>query len=248
MVRVRKLKRPPIAEALVDLRVVPSEGDPIERLSALRDAVASDFTSIQPLQQVQFSLPDLATTGGPVSAGVRLHGYLLKAEGRNRLLQIRRDGLTVNQLPPYPDWAVLRPLALAWLGTYLEHLKPRLIQRVALRYINRIELPSPARVDRYITSFPAPPRGCPKVTTGVWSRISTESSEGGIRAVVTQALEAGSSRDRQTVLFDIDCAREQDAGLEPSDLEAVLEALHDLKNRIFFSSITEAMAKKLDEA
>ena len=61
--------------------------------------------------------------------------------------------------------------------------------------------------------------------------------------IVTQALEPAPDGDHLVVLLDVDAYRDED--LEPQDerIQAIFAALHDLKNRVFFGSITERAAE-----
>jgi uncharacterized protein (TIGR04255 family) len=61
--------------------------------------------------------------------------------------------------------------------------------------------------------------------------------------IVTQALERSVDPDHVVVLLDVDAYR--DVEIEPHDdrVQSILGRLRDLKNRVFFGSITERTAE-----
>lgn len=71
---------------------------------------------------------------------------------RSAIVQVGPDHLSVNCLRPYPGWLQFKPLIERVLGHYQEAAEPSQLISIALRYINRIELP-PAAEKRHIQEF-----------------------------------------------------------------------------------------------
>jgi uncharacterized protein (TIGR04255 family) len=63
----------------------------------------------------------------------------------------------------------------------------------------------------------------------------------GNQASLTRASEAGISADTLSVILDIDAFRAHELLSERSAIEPILETLRNLKNQIFFGSVTEAL-------
>jgi uncharacterized protein (TIGR04255 family) len=62
-------------------------------------------------------------------------------------------------------------------------------------------------------------------------------------AVVTQALEPGKRRDQLSILLDIDVSTSREMEPHARDPIDALGRIHDVKNQIFFGSITERTAE-----
>ncbi len=62
-------------------------------------------------------------------------------QDRTRLAQVGEDLLVANVLRPYPHWEVFRPFILRTLAAYTEAANPEAIEKITLRYIDRITLP-----------------------------------------------------------------------------------------------------------
>lgn len=55
------------------------------------------------------------------------------------VLQLAEDSLSINTLPPYQGWKVMRNDALATWQQVADILQPEVITRIGVRYINQIE-------------------------------------------------------------------------------------------------------------
>jgi uncharacterized protein (TIGR04255 family) len=111
---------------------------------------------------------------------------------------------------------------------------------VALRYVNRIELPEPVNeLGDYFLTAPviAPP--LPQKMSGLFLRLSIPDPKSGATAIVTEATataEPGSGKI--PMIFDIDVFFEGSFGVDSPDMWQKLEGLAILKNELFFGSLT----------
>ena len=55
------------------------------------------------------------------------------------LIQLGQDLLAINHLEPYPTWAYFKPIILDKLEVYQDIAQPEGLERIGLRYINKIE-------------------------------------------------------------------------------------------------------------
>jgi uncharacterized protein (TIGR04255 family) len=70
-------------------------------------------------------------------------------------VQVGQHLLAINHLQPYPTWHEYRPLIEAALNVYREVASPTGIQRIGLRYINRIKFPHPrVDIENYFNFYP----------------------------------------------------------------------------------------------
>jgi uncharacterized protein (TIGR04255 family) len=62
------------------------------------------------------------------------------SEDERSLVQVGAHLLAVNHLKPYPSWSKFLPLIKEEFRAYRDAASPRLLHRVGLQYINRIEI------------------------------------------------------------------------------------------------------------
>jgi uncharacterized protein (TIGR04255 family) len=70
-------------------------------------------------------------------------------------VQVGQHLLAINHLQPYPTWHEYLPLIQTALSAYREVASPKGIQRIGLRYINRIKFPRPrVAIEHYFNFHP----------------------------------------------------------------------------------------------
>jgi uncharacterized protein (TIGR04255 family) len=154
------------------------------------------------------------------------------------------DGFTFNRLKPYTSWEGILPQALELWRIYIEEFAPHIVTRIAVRYINRLSLPAPVlNLSRYLTAPPTVPAGAPQSLRGFLQRVILEDAATGLTAHVTQASERSPKPDTVIILLDIDVHRMAEYSVTDDRLVSTLHALREMKNRIFFASITEEYAE-----
>jgi len=246
MARVRHLSRAPITEALFDLRAELPEAFPVERLKELRGRIGDGYPAMEEQRFFTTKLtfqPSREPTPETTELGVR--GYSFKSRDALTIAQFRRDGFTLNRLKPYTRWSDLLPEARTLWRLYAEFAGIREFTRIATRFINHLKVPAApaAEFDRYLTSAPAAPPGAPRTPVGFLSRVESQDPATGLHAIVTQATEAAPEPGALTIILDIDVYKLGGYGPNDPALDELFEALHRMKNDVFFSAITETTAE-----
>jgi uncharacterized protein (TIGR04255 family) len=147
----------------------------------------------------------------------------------------------VNKLKPYARWESLRDEARTLWEDYVSVARPNVVRRIALRYINRLELPLPITdFKEYVRTAPDIAPGIPQAISGFFLRLEIPHPNG-VLALVTEAIEPVEKRasgDIVPFILDIDVIRQETLSPEAPDLWEKLEELRDVKNEIFFKTIT----------
>lgn len=244
MARIRPLARAPITEALVDLRVQPTDGMTVERLEqALKTRnfgyhrkgpiLRSHFGIVMNLQDVS---PAQRVMGGSTFIGVRLH-----SEDDKYVAQFTTEGFTVSLLEPYESWDALMAEAQRVWPEYRACVAPVSVHQAATRFINNLRLPlKPGeRFERYLTGLPKMPPEYPQTVSSFLQRFVVQDDACGATAIVTQALEQVPQTPPVPVILDIDVFRE--ARFPPDTMQVwdYLAELRALENRLFFGALTE---------
>jgi uncharacterized protein (TIGR04255 family) len=172
------------------------------------------------------------------------HGQRFKSEDGTEIVQFRIDGFTYNRLKPYPGWDAFFPQALDLWRLYVATTAPEAVTRMAVRYINHLELPAlPDDLSRFLTAPPTLPEAIPGRITGFRNRVSVHDTQAGLSAHLTQACDPNPEPGALTVTLDVDAYKPLTSEIGDNELVAMFGALHDFKNALFFGSITEATAE-----
>lgn len=170
----------------------------------------------------------------------KLVGKRVDYPSRNQVVQLRGDGFSFSQLPPYETFELALGDALRVWEQYAEVLRSPLIYRLTVRFINALTLPLPiVAFQDYLISAPTIPHGLPNTLASFLTRLVMPKGED--VAIVSQVLEGQTENgDGLNVLFDIEVTHE--CNVVATDIEAIkaiLLRLRDYKNDIFFKSLTE---------
>jgi len=235
------LSKAPITEALIDIRVKVRDELKIEQVYSIYNFISKGYPNKKERHQWGGSL-EFKKGKPPTSiASEIIDGYIFISGDNKQIFQARLDGFTFSRLKPYETWENLRDEAYRLWQKYREITSPE-ITRVALRYINKMELPLHLRdFSDYLTAAPIVPEGLPQGVSSFLSRVVIHEPEIGAAGIITQALEQSVNPN---IILDIDVFKQKPEGISEEEAWQVLERLRHFKNKIFFESITEK-AKEL---
>ncbi|MCY4600414.1 MAG: TIGR04255 family protein [Acidobacteria bacterium] len=238
MAQPSTLRHPPIVEALVDLRAsVP--GAP-KMFMALADELKDEFPTTEERQELRSTIE--VKEGKLVPPRVdppAFGGVQIANVDQTIYVQFRPDGFTLNNLKSYMGGGQLIEKALGHWELLVERAKPEIVSRVALRYINRLELPFERgdKFTRYLTAAPELPEGAPQQVSRFLTRVVGHDERRQATAVVSQQLRQ--QKGKPVVTVDIDVYRTEDFPVDSVALREVLDSLRVLKNETFFSLLTD---------
>lgn len=246
MARKRHLPNAPITEALIDLRVRPREELVPDQLRDASDRLRAMYPTVEEKKIFEAQISLGAGAGRLRQDSGEIYGYFFRTTDGTQVAQFRKDGFTFSRLQPYTEWAHVRAQAADAWAEYVEVAAPQLVTRVAVRYINHLPLPLPIHdFEEYLLAPPRIPEGAPEGLTGFLSRI-TGRYPSNVVANVTQTLEPSpASIEHVVVLLDIDVFKPE-TDFDPGDPSVwnLLDHLREVKNDIFFGSITEHTAER----
>jgi uncharacterized protein (TIGR04255 family) len=232
------LKSPPIVEAVLDIECDFAPGSSFVELE---NAAAARFCDCYPKSRKQSKIEP--NSANPVGEGVpSVSAYLFLQDDEKQLVQLRENGYAFNRLAPYDSFDDYLPEIRRTWDIYFELAAPILIRVVKLRYINRIVLPfvSPnLDLDTYFNVGPRMPGEERYSVAGFLNLNQLIEKETGHRITTVLAAEQWEG-NKLPVLFDNTVFARIDA--PPSDwqsLEATIQSLRKLKNRVFADTLTE---------
>jgi len=245
MVATETFPKAPITEALLDINVaLPAEIN-LPALLKFHDAIQERFPHKQErfLQKFEFRV---GTTPEAKNLTKEIDGFLFLSPDKTKIAQSRLDGFTFNKLKPYEKWGTFSQEAKELWQLYVSVARPVNVRRVGLRYINSIDLPLPVEdLDKYFTTTPHAP---PSLSQGIHTfflQISIPHSSSAAKGLMTQTFKPFQPESKVlSYIMDIDVAFHFEVQAPDTDaIWSYVDLLHDFKNDIFFSSITEETKK-----
>ena len=242
--RFEHLPNAPIVEALIDFRARATVPWDEASFGEALKPMLPDY----PTMTVQNSLVVGLMLKPGISAETREHdswkGLQFKSADGFSIATFNRDGYTFSRLRPYQDWNHLEDETIRLWKLHSELVRPAEIQRMGVRFINRIDLPNDGkvRIEDYIDPYPLEPKGLELPFAG-FLHIDTF-------AVPGYSYSLNVARNFQPpqpplsaawgFILDIDVSTLQ--SLEIGDFESIKKRFSEmrwLKNKAFFGSITE---------
>jgi uncharacterized protein (TIGR04255 family) len=246
MARQRHLTNAPITEALIDVHVEPKAGLTFEGLKEALGARDFGYYIKSPIAHGLFGFRltsggnQAETTSAAEQIGLRMH-----SADELYVAQCRLSGFTLSRLPPYEEWENLAAEAKRLWTIYTDCLAPLRVTRVATRFINKLQLPlQPGdSYQIYLERLVDVPSGAPQAVASFFQRFELVDVESGHRVILTAAQEPTSPPTPPSVILDVDAFMPTNLRPQDDQLWLILEQLRALKNRTFFSSLTEQAAE-----
>lgn len=229
----------PLTEAIIDIQVDLPDSATLDVLASIQKGQQENYPIRQNrmLFQGQFSTEpsQLSATGSQTHIG---YSYISK--DKRQVAQARLDGFTFSRLAPYESWSSFQQEARQWWEIYKSVAQPIAIKRVAVRYINRLDLPLPVNNLRdYLRTVPEISSELPQNINDYFMQLQIPQEELRAMLIINQALLPPNQKNIVSVLLDIDLGRSVDLPENEIDLWPLFEELRHYKNKVFEACITE---------
>jgi uncharacterized protein (TIGR04255 family) len=230
----------PITEAIIDLQVVLPEGLSAQNLSPFFDLVTSLYPHKQTLNrlvgQLEFAVPGSASA---TSTATEI-GLMLRSADGKQVVQVHTSGFTFSRLAPYERWSSVRDEARRLWDLYRNIAKPTKVSRLALRYINRIDIPLPIRDFKdYLNTLPELSPTMPQGLAGFFMQLTVPLQDLRATLIVNEAMVPPPGPEVVSVALDIDVFRLDALPADEDGVWALFEELRAKKNQIFEACITD---------
>ncbi len=234
----RHYPKAPITEAIIDLRVKLADSVPV---SELRKVHLGQETAYPRVEAVNVAVGHMEVGERVSTTASRKHvGFWFRSADGKQLYQARLDGFTMNRLTPYESWEPFRTEARRLWNAYRSVAKPENVVRIAVRYINRLDIPLPLRDFKdYLRTVPEVSADLPQGLAGYFMQLAIPQDD--IKAVVllNEAVIEPAVPNVASVVLDIDLFRTAELPTSDDGLWSLFENLHARKNDIFEACITD---------
>ena len=230
----------PIIEATIDLQVTLPDGQILDQLEQLLKELSVQFPESQKL----FTSNVFVRVGDdPGAETTQRHiGYRLVSTDKDKIVQIRTNGFSLSVLQPYDSWEPFRDEARSLWNLYREILTPTNVTRIAVRNINRLDIPlASVELKSYLRTMPEVSGDLPQMLNSYFMQLVIPKEDIKAIAIINETLAPPPSQDTTSVVLDIDLFREREIPGDEDGIWALFEELRVGKNLIFKACITPAM-------
>lgn len=236
------LAHAPIVEAVIEIRARAQVSWEESVISQRFKSLLTDYPKSASHRQVQQEITIVGSDQPkPIIHDLGWHGLHFQSVDEKQIARFTRDGFIFSRLQPYQDWEHLFDEAMRLWQMHIEVAKPLEVQRIGLRFINRIEmLPGEVRCEDYIIPPPQPTKDLNLPFIGFFHQdtLAVPGHPLAINVVRTfqppQTPNAGIA-----VILDIDASTTVALTMNQDDLAQRLQQMRWLKNKVFFGNITE---------
>ncbi len=171
----------------------------------------------------------------------RLNGYVFRSMDGKQIVQMRMDGFTFSRLPPYDRWETFSVEAKRLWTIYRCGVEPLKITRLAVRYINRIDMPQPVDdFGKYLNAIPQSSVDFFKNVTGFFLQLQIPQNDIKSMLLFNEAIAPPPTEKVLSVLLDFDLSRTDNVPQDEREIWRVFEAFRSRKNELFEACITDA--------
>ena len=220
----------------------------VEHLERYAGSLRDSFPHLKRINTFALSLAACDANGISSNTASQTLGVRLTNAKADRILQLRRQGMSYSHMQPYSEWETFSEEMRPLLEGFVREFKAVFVSRFAVRYINRIVVPQDVDLDTYLNLSPRLIGEVSSDVQGYFMQLVLPQKDLGpeYTAIVNSGLEAMPDPKSMAVLLDIDVFCTKEAPMELDAIWTVLRTLRDRKNKIFESAITDEVRRMIE--
>jgi uncharacterized protein (TIGR04255 family) len=228
----------PITEAVIDLSVEIGSEEKPQSLNDFGSIIQADYPKKDMVLAIENRFEQVEGEAS-LSSNQSILGYRFISPDDKQIVQARLNGFTFSRLAPYEKWELFRDEAQRLWDIYKVSTNSKTINRVAVRYINRLDLPLPLDLKEYLLTAP---ELSPKLSQGLsdyFMQLQIPQEDIKAMLVLIEAIIPSSKENLLSVLLDIGLFSDVDFSATKDDHWRLLETFRVRKNEIFEACITD---------
>lgn len=234
------LSRAPIIEAVIGVTARAESSWEEAAISEQFKQRLPEYPSVLSHREIRHELK-LAADAQPEQAVHDLgwRGLRCESADKRHIAQFNRDGFSFSRLKPYQSWVQFHQEGFRLWGMYNEVAQPAEIQRIGLRFINRIEFSqNEVKLEDFLENPPKPPRGMDIPFEGFLHQNTLVVAGHPYRINMIQTVQPPAGAEATWgVILDIDVFTTEPI-VNQDLIRQHLTNMRWLKNKAFFGSIT----------
>jgi uncharacterized protein (TIGR04255 family) len=231
-----KLKKPPLIEAVCEVRLDPSTAWDLTIAGRLFEKLQPEYPERRQTLGVELKL----NVPQPPDYRQIENLQFLSKDGKN-VVQVREYSVSVSRLAPYEAWESYKPTVVHVFEKFREISSGGVIARVGLKYVNRIVVPKPEiRLEDFLNFYPFVGHNLPEsfgpFLVGVV--FPYQNPSGSLR---TEATSADPEVPGQyNILLSLDHFATAGEGIKFEGLAEWLEVAHGRIEGVFRAALTDS--------
>lgn len=231
-------KRAPITEAVVEFRFTssPNSGKQDKAFKNLKKFY-SDHNEIKDRSIELEVKPD----GDPVTNTTYIIKNQFSSVDMTQILTVSQSSFLVSQLAPYQGWSNFKERIIRDWDIWNKYVGFKKVERIGMRYINRIDIPITDPVTEYeefVTVYPSLPKIIdPCLSHSVNVKVGLDD----INSILTlnSAVVQSPIPDHIAIVIDLDISRKYKSLQSNNDIYEFIELARKKKNYVFEACITD---------
>jgi len=234
----------PLTEAIIDLKVTLPDSVNIDTLSSIHPYIKELFPIKEELYQSSITLQPGSEAS--INTAQQLFGFIFRSADKLKIFQATLHSFTFNRLAPYTSWEELRNDARYIWEIYRDIMKPETVIRVAVRFVNRFELPgTTSNLKEFLLIAPDIPSHLLKTEiSNFFMQLLIPQED--CQLIVNEAIVPPTNMGTLSVILDFDLFHEQTWRSDDERIWQYLEKLRLVKNTVFEASITDETRRLID--
>lgn len=165
-------------------------------------------------------------------------GYTYQNPQKLESLIVTDDRILYEIDTTYPGWETFIQTCNSLFNHFQFFLKGRIISRISIRFINKLNLKNVQSIDEYFNIGISAKEGIIEhPLDSYFLKYSHQIPDSNLNVNVSQSL-AQKQGELFTFIFDIDVLDNVNRIMESKDFIQVLNGIREIKNQIFFKSLT----------
>ena len=175
-------------------------------------------------------------------------GFRCNSTDEKYVAQFHRDGFIFSRLSPYENWNQFSQEALRLWKVFVGLAEPEEIQRLGVRFINRIPLAAISDVGRVLSKPPRCLESIELASSGFFQRNEHQVPGHPFQINVIQTVQPSVPGEAEGLglILDLDVFTTQAFGCDDATLEDRLTKMRWLKDKAFFSLLKPAAIRRFE--
>ena len=171
-------------------------------------------------------------------SNAEIGSYIYYTKSQKTKLEISKDTITFIDENPYLNWENFKTQTLNYLKILSSVFANAEVTRVSIRFVNRFTLDDFTNPEDYINTFITSKEGETTYPLNQYGfRLMMDVPQTDIYTIVNHNIE-NASQGKYIYTLDIDVLDKQKLVFDIDTISDSLENLRDIRNRIFFDTIT----------
>ena len=243
------LNKAPIIEAVIEIRTRAESAWEESNVTRRLKAELPEYPNVLSMNAMQQEITFGAQTA-PQGAAHELgwSGLNFQSADKLHVAQFNRDSFVFSRLHPYEAWEQLEKEAKRLWQLHVQVARPNEVQRVGVRFINRIQMPAQeTQFEDYLEPHPETPRDLRLPFLNFLHRetLIVPGHNYGISLTRTLQIPQNQTIEGIGIILDIDVFTIHPFPRDEADLERLLTEMRWLKNKSFFGAITSKALEAL---